>query len=263
MKFPRWTILAIGVVLWCGAFAPARADTTPSVHIIVDKYESYTTRTQAGVEIILRYEVNGDLGPCCKSGDLRWIQLVTSSTETGFTPNPNRPFIDPRQGQNIGSEVGNDTPFYDVTYTDTTFATQRPDGSGAVFYDKPAVNLVRATPDAPYSFDALTLVVCVHDNNTMSILAGLEWGFSFNHQGSVSLKPANSIGDSSAVRDAFNTALALDFPGWSIVERPRACGCKGVRETPEPSTTCLLAMGLLCLPALGRRRPFVGPSSRG
>jgi len=242
-----------------GSLATVQADNSSAASIVVDTYDAYATRTQGGVEIVLHYEIDGDLGPCCDSGDLRWIQLVTSSTETGFTPDPNRPFIDPREGQNIGGGNGNNTPFYDATYTDTTYATQKTDGSGSVLYDKPAVNLTRATPEAPYSFEAMSLLVCVNEDQTMTILAGLEWGFYFDDQGTVSLKTANQLGDTAGVRDAFNTALALDFPGWSIVERPEDCGCKGVRETPEPSALCLLGLGLLGVPVFGRRRLVVLP----
>src|SRR3954469_23734893 len=81
--------------------APAGA-TNIVGNIILDNYTSNTGATAAdtsGVTFTAHYEVTDQntLDDCCTQ--LRWLQLVTSSTGTGFTPTPNRPFIDPRVGQ--------------------------------------------------------------------------------------------------------------------------------------------------------------------
>jgi MYXO-CTERM domain-containing protein len=249
-KWRNWSLFLVGL-LCLGLFAPAaHADPLNIGSIVVDTYSSYSNGTVGGVTFTIHYQLNDNFNKqtCCTLDSLHWIQLVTSSAATGFTPTPNRPFIDPRQGQDIGGGVGDGLPFYDVTYTNSTLATQKVDGTGPYVYDKPAVLLTRG----PYSFTADTVLACVEGNH-MCILGGVQWGFTIGaDQTTVTALPMTDLSDTAALRDAFNTALAQDFPQYGF----EACDCDNTvtRPTPEPSSLVLGSTGLAGLLLLRRRR---------
>lgn len=219
-----------------------------------------------GVEITAHFTLNAAFNDqdCCRAEDLRWIQRVRTTRRTGFSPPPAdevppRPFIDPRMGQNIGDGVGDGLPFYDVTYAMdpvTNPATPRlGNGSGRFIYDNPALN---APTSRPNSFFAETLLVCLKpDTMMMAILGGFSWGFDINEDGSmVTPHPTMALSDTMAIRDAFNTALGHDFPGWSIISGADAWPDMmpiGVTFIPTPGALVLAAVGMIPLTARRRR----------
>lgn len=251
-KWRNFSLFLVGL-LCLGLAAPAaHADSLNIGSLIVDAYTPYSDAKGGvgGVTFTMHYQLNDNFNKqqCCTLDSLHWIQLVTSSDGTGFTPTPNRPFIDPRQGQDIGNGVGDGLPFYDVTYTNSTLTTQKVDGTGPYVYDKPAVRLTRG----PYSFVADTVLACV-DGNHMCILGGVEWGFNIAaDQTTVTARPMTDLADTAALRDAFNTALAKDFPAYGF--EPCNCDNTVTRPTPEPSTLILGSTGLAGLLLLVRRR---------
>lgn len=218
-----------------------------------------------GVEITAHFTLNAAFNDqdCCREEDLRWIQRVSTTRRTGFSPPPEdqvppRPFIDPRQGQNIGGGMmGDNLPFYDVTYAmDPVTNPATPliqNGSGRFIYDKPALN---APTSRPNTFVAETLLVCLKPGTMMmAILGGFKWGFDINADGSVvTPHPTMPLSDTMAIRDAFNTALGLDFPGWSIISGAEAWPDMmpiGVTFIPAPGAALGLA---LTIPMVWRRR---------
>jgi hypothetical protein len=252
------------------SFAAASAFAAPVGTITIDTYTSdqpdNTSAGQSGATITAHYNIsnNAALTACCDPANLRWLQLVTSSTATGFTPTPNRPFIDPRTGQNIGSGVGDGLPWYDVTYPDNTLTTIN-NGLGPYIYDQPRVNNTRAVVGTDYSFLAQTLLVCLYDNASdpkkLTILGGFQWGFTITNNGgapatyTTSIMAARALADAAAIRTAFNTALTADFPGYQVVTCT-GTNCENVTFTfvPEPSTWLLLCSGIVFLIVRSTRR---------
>jgi len=231
--------------------------------ITLDTYTSDQTNNlaggQSGVTITAHYSVSDAVGlmNCCSTSNLRWLQLVTSSTTTGFTPTPNRPFIDPRSGQSIGAGTGDALPWYDPTYPDATL-TGLNNGAGPWIYDQPRVNNNRATPGVDYTFVAQSLLVCLYDDASnpkkITILGGFQWGFSITDQGGVptystAAMPVTALSDGAGIRTALNTALGLDFPGYNVVSCVGTT-CQDVTFSlviPEPSSWVLMAGGILAL----------------
>jgi hypothetical protein len=121
-------------------------------------------------------------------------------------------------GQDLGGAgVGDGLPFYDITYNSVadrnTPANEVHNGSGPLYNDSPRVLLTRG----PYSFMAETLLVCIEPDMMLGILGGVKWGFDIAaDMTTVTPHAMMALGDTMAIRDAFNTALALDFPGWTI-----------------------------------------------
>jgi hypothetical protein len=234
-------------------------------NIVVDTYTPYqtgaTATDQSGVTLTAHYDITDPMGlaNCCASGNLRWLQLVNSSTATGFTPTPNRPFIDPRQGQNGGDNL----PYYDFTYPTSALTTAN-NGVGPYIFDKPAVNNNRAVTGTPYSFTADTVLVCIYDSSgnpiKLTILGGFEWGFTIASDGgmpasyAVAARPITPLADGLALRNSFNTALALDFPGYTVVPCAGTT-CDGVTFAlvPEPSTWLFSGVAIVFLLRRSRR----------
>jgi hypothetical protein len=191
---------------------------------------------------------------------LRWLQLVTSSTATGFTPTPNRPFIDPRIGQVAGTD---NLPFYDFTYPTSALVGQN-SGVGPYIFDMPAVLNSRAVVGTPYSFLADTLLVCLYDDNSnpkqLIVLGGFEWGFTITATNPGPTYTSSTIGinglpDTAQLRAKFNTALGLDYPGYQLVD-PTGTPCENCtfQVIPEPSPLYLFSGGLFLVIAFRRRR---------
>jgi hypothetical protein len=240
--------------------APAGAQNVGT--IFIDRYQAFSGGGLGGVDLRAHFTLNANFPnqDCCQAGDIRWIQRITSSAATGFTPNPNRPFIDPRQGQNIGgANVGDALPFYDVTYANQNDANndnnRLANGSGSVLHDSPRVLLARG----PYTFFAQTLLVCMEAGMQLGILGGFSWGFTIGAApgNAVTPTPIAALADGAALRNDFNTALAADFPGWSIVAANTlwpVTTVPTVNVAPEPSSVVTLATGLVMLVYVGRRR---------
>src|SRR5262249_12615409 len=97
-----WKIVPFLVGVLClGLLAPAAsAGPLNAGSIVVDTYTPYSAGGLGGVTFTIHYQLNDNFNKqtCCTADNLRWIQLVSSTDKTGFTPDPNRPFIDPRQG---------------------------------------------------------------------------------------------------------------------------------------------------------------------
>lgn len=261
--FVRSVVLA-GMV-WVLSIATAAQAALMNVgQIDVDRYMAMGN----GVEITAHFTTNAAFNDqtCCRAEDLRWIQRVSTTRRTGFSPPPAdqvppRPFIDPRNGQDIGGgTMGDNLPFYDVTYAmDPVTNPATPlvqNGSGRFIYDKPQLN---AATSRPNTFCAETLLVCLKPGTMMmAILGGFSWGFDINADGStVTPKATMALSDTMATRDAFNTALGLDFPGWSIISGadawPDLAMPLGVRFVPTPGAGLVAGFAVLSLTARRRR----------
>lgn len=171
--------------------------------------------------------------------DLRWLQLAQFSKQVnGF---PNRPFIDPRSNQSLGDSTADSLPWYDISGDTKAGLAVTGGGDDSWFGDGPYAQW----EFAPLTFSVSTLVVSIVDEAAKQarILGGVAWGYSVSNIGGnhVTLINPTDLANTQAVRDAFNTQLALDFPGWSLV-------------VPEPSTWALLLCALAPLAIAGARR---------
>src|SRR6478672_11651663 len=158
--------------------------------ITVDTNSTKNDGTIGGSNFICHFDLNADFNnqTCCAKEDLHWIQLVTTSKKIpGNFPDPNRPFIDPRNGQNIGGgQTGNGTPFYDITVNQTAdFADNtkwKREGTGTFLGDGPQ-NLLS---EKPFMFMAESLLVCQKPTTMMlGILGGVKWGYNIAADGTV------------------------------------------------------------------------------
>ncbi|HWB53538.1 MAG TPA: hypothetical protein VG722_05070 [Tepidisphaeraceae bacterium] len=225
-----FSLIAMFVLFICPA---VHADTMGSLQ--VDSF----AKSGYGVQIQAHYTL--DANPCCPAANIRWIQLIQLTDNSGnaktFMPEfPYANFIDPRPGQDIGSpSTGDDAPWYDVTYNSATDTTLRR-GSGPYFYDKPSF----LAGDAPMRFTATTLVVCVtpadsnnfDEGGSMTILGGFTWGFTLtgNPAKTTPIAPT-AVTDNAALRTAFNNALQNndpgntpgDFPEWTVAANTGTC----------------------------------------
>ena len=168
------------------------------------------------------------------ASSLRWLQLASFSIPVpGF---PNRPFIDPQSGQILGGTVTADNlPWYDITGDSKTGLSLTGGGLGSWFGDGPFAQWSLG----PLTFTADTLVVAVTDlaAKQARILGGVEWAYSIGSiagVNQVSVTGPIDLANSQPMRDAFNTQLAVDFPGWSLI-------------VPEPATCVLLLSAGLVL----------------
>lgn len=242
--FRTISIIIVMVFAWTDSHAtPINVGT-----IKFDQYQAGTVNGLGGVDIIAHYRLNGNFSKqdCCAQGDIRWLQRVTSSAATGFTPTPNRPFIDPRSDQPGGFD---NLPWYDATFgnlNDARTNQNRLFGSGNYFLDTPRVLLTRG----PYSFFAQTLLVCIDEfTKRMFALGGFSWGFEIAaDQTTVTGLPITQIDDNAALRNDFNTALGIDFPGWTMIAATAACGpsCPYL-NVPEPNSLALFCLGFVAL----------------
>src|SRR5437762_1873312 len=191
--------------------------------ITVDQNTTKNDGTIGGSDFICHFDLNAtfDTQTCCAKSDLHWIQLVTTSKKIpGNFPDPNRPFIDPRSGQNIGGgQTGNGTPFYDITVDKTAdFGDNtkwRREGTGTFLGDGPQ-NLLS---EKPFMFMAESLLICQKPTTMMmGILGGVKWGYNIAADSSVSVLPPMTLMETQDIRDRFNTALGLDFNGWTIAD---------------------------------------------
>lgn len=197
-----------------------------------------------GVNFLAHFDLTSafDEQDCCKSSDLRWLQRAkTSKPLPGFTKTD---FIDPNAGQNLGGgRTGDGLPFYDQSYSTLNDANnnqnRKANGSGKYAKDQP-FNLVS---EAPFSFDADLLLVCVHDKQ-MAILGGVHWGYKLDASGGVTPNAPTALTDTKSLRDALNTDLNKDFPGFSFVSAEQFC-------IPLPSAAWMI---LLAVPLLGVAR---------
>ncbi|MDX2038283.1 MAG: hypothetical protein SFX72_16660 [Isosphaeraceae bacterium] len=262
MKLRRDSLALLFVVAWCASGASeAIAGPVNVGKIVIDKYDSVADKTGGvgGVDIIAHYELNAEFAKfkaCFEEKNLFWLQKVDSSGETGFTPTPNRPFIDPRSDQPGGFDA---LPWYDATFAtlaDANANTNRKFGSGPFIMDTPRVLLERG----PYSFKAETLLV-VEKDKMIAILGGFSWGFSIAADDmTVTKHPIAAIGDLAAAKTSFNTALAKDFPGYEIKDFEKIWpevlrqGTPTVSLVPEPSTWVLGIASVAGLAPIARRR---------
>ena len=252
------------------AFAlPALAGAGIIGHITVDEYAPLQLGSGAsglsGVTLRAHYTVSnpGALVDCCGADGLRWMQLIESSAGTGFTPDPNRPFIDPRPGQSFGEGVGDTDPFYDAAYQDATLEVQQP-GIGPYLFDAPAVINLRASPSAEYRFMARTLLVTPWlsgDSRSFMVLGGFSWGFAISAEDGggyfVERLRLHEAGLTSEVIAAFNAALSADFPSYSLASCVGArCDDARFTLTPEPSSFLLISVPALTLALCRLRKKF-------
>lgn len=199
----------------------------------------------------LNFWANWSLSPqqsLVNPDNLRWLQLTRFSRAVGTPyPDPPRPFVDPLSNQKIGVQTTDSLPWYDVTGPTQASVAVQGRGLGAWLGDAPSApwNL------APIEFIADSLVILITDADAkrIRILGGVRWGYALDsptgkHTTAMAL---TELGDTAELRAATNTALALDYPGWTVV-------------IPEPASFMLWAMGglaVLCLASWksrGRRR---------
>jgi hypothetical protein len=169
--------------------------------------------------------------------NLRWLQLASFSKHVpGF---PDRPFIDPRSDQNLGSVLADSEPWYDITGGAKNTLSLTGGGDDPWMGDGPFAQWAFA----PLTFTADTLVVLITDlaAKQARVLGGVHWGYTINSIAGVNEVLPTGVTDLSntaAVRGAFNAQLALDFPGWTLI-------------VPEPSglvLAMLAALGLWAAP---------------
>jgi hypothetical protein len=201
---------------------------------------AFSNASVGGVNFWANYTLDGGQTQVVPA-DLRWLQLVTfSKAVTGF---PNRPFIDPRQGQAIGGgNTGDNQPWYDITGNTQAGISASGRGVGTWMGDGPQAPWTAA----PLTFTADTLVVTILDatNKVAEILGGVEWGYSITSPaGTNTVTPAGptDLTVNIALRDAFNTQLANDFNGWTVI-------------VPEPTTQMLLIAAMAVFALVGSRR---------
>lgn len=185
---------------------------------------------------------NWDLLPgqtAVEESDLRWLQLAHFSVPIGGFPD--RPFIDPRNGTNLGVVDADAEPWYDITGPSKAELSLSGGGDDQWIGDGPYAGW----GFAPMTFSVSTLLVQVTDWDAKQarILGGLSWGYSLSTAGGnqVSLLPLAELANTVGVRDAFNTQLAVDFPGWSLI-------------VPEPTGAILAATALWGFAVAVRRR---------
>lgn len=222
----------------------AQAATLNGATITVDDYEPVIKNGLGGANFIAHYALNSCSSPhnCVTTSSLHWIQLTTTSKQYGpGFPNPNRPFIDPSPGQNIGNgQVGNATPFYDITVSNinnfTDYNKWQRDGSGKYIGDSALAPLT----DGLLSFTADSLLVSLQGNQIGGILGGVQWGYTISaSQTMVSTLPLVTLSDNAALEQQFNTALALYSPSLSIKPTNQLFSSQApfVTAVPEPSMT--------------------------
>lgn len=152
------------------------------------------------------------------AADLRWLQLATFSKAVGSPyPNPTRPFIDPLSTQALGSRQADTLPWYDITgLTKGTIAASG-GGDDAWMGDGPFA----PWGIAPLTFSVQTFVVALlgADSKQARILGGVGWGYTIDTTSGNQVTPlgVTDLSDTPEIRAAVNAALALDFPGWSVV----------------------------------------------
>jgi hypothetical protein len=245
------------LVLWMAAPAAALADFAQFGAFSFDRYQKASDATTGGVDIIAHYTLDAgfsDFADDFTEGDLRWLQLVTTSKDSSFTPTPNRPFIDPRSDQPGGFD---DLPWYDPTFTTLANAqanTNRQFGSGPYYLDTPRALLSRG----PYTFTAQTLLV-VEEGQRIGVLGGFQWGFTIGaDRTTVTPLDISLLTDSPSLLEQVNAALGLDFPGYTLEGLgqlfPGPDVTPPIPTVPEPSSVILVAVGAACLVPLARAR---------
>ena len=176
------------------------------------------------------------------AADLRWLQLASFSKVVGSPyPNPMRPFIDPLSTQSLGSRQADALPWYDITgLTKGTIAVYG-GGDDAWMGDGPFAPWGMA----PLTFSVQTFVVALTGagSNQARILGGVGWGYTLDTASGnkVTSLGVTDLSDTPQNRDALNAALALDFPGWSVV-------------VPEPGGVLSPSIAVAMLAIVGWRR---------
>jgi len=228
----------------------ARADFVNVGSIVLDNYSDFNNGQKAGANFTIHYELSDAFNQqdCIGRDSLRWIQLLRLNKTVMFgdtsTPDPNRPFIDPRKDQFVPGapgDKGDDQPFYDLTYPTAADVGKNDkvivNGSGAYLLDQPRIGLGAR----PFSFTAVTLLVSIHPDQQLYVLGGVRWGFGVADDvlGSVTLRGPEYVAGNSALITPFNRALAQDFPGWVIKLPKDLCPDEqpavSLRTTPVPA----------------------------
>lgn len=200
----------------------------------------FSNGTVGGVSFWANYTLNGGQ-TTVNPANLRWLQLVTfSKNVNGF---PNRPFIDPVNGQNIGGgNTGDNLPWYDITGNTMAGVSAAGRGVGTWMGDGPQAPWTLA----PLTFTAETVVVQIIDapSHVAEILGGDQWGYGITSPGGVNtVTPiaASALTVNQNLINQFNTGLTNDFNGWSVI-------------IPEPSTITLALIAIAGLAATKARR---------
>jgi hypothetical protein len=231
----RAHVCLIGLLLVSGsAYGAVLSLNGANVGTIATEGPSATsTAASGGVNFWAHWQLDSGQG-VVNAGDLRWLQLASFSKAVPGFPNPNRPFIDPRSGTLLGGVTADDEPWYDITGATKATLSLTGGGDDPWMGDGPYASWTLG----PLTFTADTLVVVVTDWTAKQarVLGGVHWGYSITDATLKQVTPIAVIEltDSKALRDAFNTALALDFNGWTLV-------------VPEPASTVLIISGVVVL----------------
>jgi len=270
------TALALPLLVTWLLLADVSSFANPVGNISLDKYVAAPGDPNSGIGMVAHYSITDPKGlaNCCDPKNLRWMQLVSSNAPQSYTPNPNRPFIDPRNGQKTadGKFTGDNLPFYDGTYPrdPLKFSDSANLGVGPYIYDVPTSSNASAKVGAPYTFTAETILVCITKPNgkpaELTILGGFQWGFKItrtddkkHHKTTYTTTPLTpaALSDSAALEGQFNTALNLDFPGYKLVPcKDTGCGDTTFNlVSPEPSTLLMFATGMTGVSLLLLKHP--------
>jgi hypothetical protein len=230
-------------------------------------------------------------GTCLAGASLRWMQLATVTyplgpvTPPGFVgppaPNLGAPgfantttFLDPIPGQPIGGGLmGDNLPFYDVTYNGKGGALQQ-NGSGSYVYDAPRLPyaLLAANGALPFTVTFQTILVAATgmNNTTLNVLGGYQWGFTLNRNKMganqpPAFQPVTALAWANINQMTWQTSLNQWFgaaPGPYTFQQAVCPMAQGgtltltVSSLPEPSTIVLAVIGLpgMMIVALRHRR---------
>jgi hypothetical protein len=274
--FVRWSriprcALAIAALL-CLA-SSGIADYVKVGQIVIDKLElAGGGRKGPGANIIAHWALADSFKKQMLFAEpkLRWLQRLTVSDAVGgLTPRPNRPFIDPRQGQlTPGSPdgIGDDLPFYDFSYPSLDDATKNAnikiDGSGSYMRDDPRAQVGQTS----IRFDFTTLVVGIQDDMRLTALGGFTWGFDVDRDAKHTLLPVQMLSAETIGLGRFinvNDSLRNDFPAWGMPSQKSYSANTqyylDLRIVPEPSTQLLLLTAFATCSMLRKSRlSFVG-----
>ena len=272
----------IALAAWTSAWTPAAGASVNVGTISVDLYRTHPFATGDGADLLAEFSKNAAYANSIVANfPPQWIQLVSiSKAAPPVTPNPNRPFIDPRQGQPLPQgQVGNNTPFYDITgntmaaVINGSFTTWLTNGTGKYFGD----GARSANTLAPITFTAETLLVSyVGDNQAgkkvLDILGGFQWGYTLNNGQPAVLQNLVALSSNGTIINAFNAALAQDFPAYVMGDisllnpsQPTPFMNVSFAAVPEPGAWLLASEGaalLIAARAYRRRIATVAAAAR-
>lgn len=262
--FVRWSCIArcaLSIAALLCLASPGIADYQRVGKIVIDKRElAGGGRKGPGADIIAHWELADSFKTqtLFEESKLRWLQRLTVSDAVGLlTPRPNRPFIDPRQGQLAPGHpdgVGDDLPFYDFSYPSLNDATKNENikinGNGSYLRDDPRAQVGQR----PIRFEFTTMVVGIQDDMRLAALGGFTWGFDVDRDAQHTLLPVQMISAETIGLGRFigiNDSLREDFAAWRMPSQKSYSANTqyylDLSIVPEPATLCQFIVGIVLI----------------